>query len=336
MDLPQGTTHQPSHQPGERLRRFRGERSGLAQLTLVEHALCPLDSSLSLAEHFVYETAYPYTDQHGHTKFAKVTVSAPCGLSAKDEYLLWGLLALTFAQAQPSIEFWATPHYCLRQLGCLPRSKGGVNYADFRASIKRLAGVFYQCERFYDPIRGEFRDRGFGFLKYDLPAAPASSRAWRIVWDPLFFEFCKATGGKLFFDLATYRQLDYASRRLFLLLHKVFWRGDRSPRFDVRNLAVNVLGFSPTVDVRWLKVKLARCIERLSEIGVVALPPGLTRIQDLYEKKAKGSYAIQLRRGPYFDQQANATPLAILPAALTDSPLYERSEERRVGKECRL
>ena len=34
--------------------------SGRAQLSLVEHALCPLDSVASLRDHLVHETTYGY------------------------------------------------------------------------------------------------------------------------------------------------------------------------------------------------------------------------------------------------------------------------------------
>src|SRR5690606_14894530 len=160
-----------------------------------------------------------------------------------------------------SVEFYATPHYCLSELGVIPRAggkerRGGKNYALFRQAITRLAAVSYLNDHFYDPVRGEHRNVAFGFLSYSLPVDPASSRAWRFVWDPIFFEFCRAARGSLLFDLETYRELDYASRRLFLLLQKIFWRQPQSPAFDVRHLGVNVLGFAPSVDLRDLKVKL--------------------------------------------------------------------------------
>ena len=107
-----------------------------------------------------------------------------------------------------------TPHYVLKELGCLDagseRTKGGKNYRDFRQSLARLSEVTYKNERFYDPIRGEHRDVSFGFLEYSLPTNPESRRAWRITWGTHFFEFCKAAGGYLLFDLDTYRELDFA------------------------------------------------------------------------------------------------------------------------------
>jgi hypothetical protein len=73
---------------------------------------------------------------------------------------------------------------------------------------------------------------------YSLPLDPGSSRAWRFAWDPIFFEFCSAAAGALRFDFATYRSFDPATRRLYLLLKKVFWRSDSSPDFDLHDLAL--------------------------------------------------------------------------------------------------
>ncbi|MEX2285377.1 MAG: hypothetical protein WEE89_23025, partial [Gemmatimonadota bacterium] len=234
--------------------------SGLAQLSLVEHALCPLDDKLSLVRPLVFETGYFRSDRHGHARYIPVRVVANEGLSASDELYLWGLLALAFSQPEPTLELWATPHWILKSLGCLESSKGGRNYVLFRQMLRRLAGAVYYCERFYDPVRQCERDRAFGFLKYDLPTSDDSSRAWRIVFDPLLWEYCQAKGGRMAFDLPTYRQLDPATRRLFLLLTKIFWRRPVSPNFDVWHLAVHALGFSSTLIMRDIKVKLTRAI----------------------------------------------------------------------------
>ena len=215
-------------EPQKRRDRFdtAGEADrGMGQLSLVEHALCPLDSRTSLRENLRHESEYRYTDADGRAQTARVVVHCPAGLSSGDEFYLWGLLALTFAQPEPQIEFQATPHFCLRKLGLIsPDSKGGKSYRLFREALRRLSAVRYQNERFYDPIRREHRAVSFGLFSYSLPLDPDSSRAWRIMWDPLFFEYCQAAASQLSFDLETYRKLDHASRRLFLLLSKVFWR----------------------------------------------------------------------------------------------------------------
>jgi hypothetical protein len=130
-----------------------------------------------------------------------------------------------------------------------------------------------------------------------LPLDPESSRAWRIVWNPIFFEFVDAAGGHFQFDLATYRELDPASRRLFLFVSKVFARRETTPRLNVRHLSEHVIGFSPTLDVKYMKVKVARAVGRLVEVGVLAT------YGDLFRKHGKGDYSLTLARGPYFDRR---------------------------------
>lgn len=306
-----------------RLRKFSATKPpdicnaylGHAQLSLVEHALCPLDASNSLGNSFIYETEYAFSDQNRHRKKAKVRVACPDGLSPTDELYLWGLLSLTFSQPQPSIDFYATPYYCLRQLGCIDAlaNRGSRNYALFRSSIRRLSMVSYRNDHFYDPIRGEHREVGFGFLSYSLPLDPRSSRAWRFAWDPIFYEFCQAVAGALRFDFNTYRQLDPACRRFYLLLKKIFWRNDYSPEFDLHDLAVNVIGFSSTNETWKLKQKLLRCMEVLLQHRIIRLPEGITRLPMLFTKRRKGKYVIRLHRGPHFqetDSAAHSTTVA--------------------------
>jgi hypothetical protein len=294
-----------------------GGGPGRAQLTLVEHSLCPLDTAFGLREGLIHSSEFFYHDANRHMKRATARVVCPFGLSPVDEFYLWGLIALTLSQPEPSVDFYATPHYCLSELGLLPKGKGkgGKNYALFRQSITRLSTVTYLNDGFYDPVRGERRNVSFGFLSYSLPTDPASSRAWRLAWDPIFFEFCRAASGSLRFDMVLYRSLDFASRRLFLLLKKIFWRNVQSPVFEVRHLGVNVLGFSPSIGTRDLKVKLGRCAERLVASGVVVAPEGGTR--DFFEKKGVGSYTMRFRRGAYFDKKP--TPAS----DSSRSPLYE-------------
>jgi hypothetical protein len=291
---------------------------GVSQLSLVEHALCPLDRRTSLRENLRHETQYQYTGPEGNTQTAKVTVYCPAGLSSADEFYLWGLLALTFAQAEPRIEFQATPHYCLRRLGFIsPGSKGGKSYRLFRDALRRLSAVRYQNEAFYDPIRREHRVVSFGFLSYSLPLDPDSSRAWRIVWDPLFFEYCQATASQLSFDLELYRSLDHASRRLFLLLSKLFWRHPQSPLFDVRHLAVHVLGFSTGLASRTLNAKVKHCAQVLREHEVIA--PAMDTSQSSLSRQGKGRFRTRFVRGAYFEHRR---PPRKAPKT-EDSPLYD-------------
>lgn len=295
-------------------------RAGLAQLSLVEHALCPLDDQRSLARPLVFDTGYFRADAQRRAAFIPVRITAHEGLSANDELYLWGLLALAFSQPEPTLDFWATPHWCLRNLGFMESSKGGKNYANFRQVLRRLAGATYFCNRFYDPVKKCERDRAFGFLKYDLPTSDDSSRAWRIVFDPLLWEYCQALGGRLSFDWSTYRAFDPATRRLFLLLTKIFHRRTTSPRFDVWHLATHSLGFAPSLVMRDLKVKLLRCTLALLRAGVIVLPESASQPRDLFEKKGTGSYAITFHRGPYFDRSHDQGPG---PTSLADSAIVD-------------
>jgi len=284
-------------------------------LTLVEHALCPLDAEQSLRENAVFETGFFYADKNRHAQKATVNVTCPGGLSSADEFYLWGLLALTFADSDPpESEFHATPHFCLRRLGLVDQhgNRGGRQYRQFADTLDRLAQVSYASDAFYDPVRAEHRRVRFGFLSFSLPLDPESSRAWRIAWDPIFFDLVKPLGGNFRFDLDLYRELDPAARRLFLLVSKIFDRRETTPRFEVGHLAVDVLGFSPTLAPRHQRQKLARVIASLAEAGIVLdpapfdAPTGKTR-----------NHTVVLHRGPRF---AKATSHVRSPA---DSPLWD-------------
>ena len=123
---------------------------GIGQLTLVEHALCPVDYRTGLVENLVFHTSYPYKSTQGRWQRAKARVICPAGLSPHDEFFLWGLLALTLEQPDSNAELLATPHYCLRQLGLTGDGMrvGGRQYQDFRSSIERLSLVSYQNGNF--------------------------------------------------------------------------------------------------------------------------------------------------------------------------------------------
>lgn len=296
--------------------------SGVAQLSLVEHALCQLDTRQSLRPQQRFETGFFYSDAERNRRFADVSVGAAFGFSPADEYYLWGLLALTFNQPQPSRVFHATPYFCLRKLGF---GDSGKHYAEFRGALDRIAGLSYLCSAFYDPVRRERRRVGFQFLSYSLPLSDDSSRAWEFTWNDTFFEHCAAAGGKLFFDLTSdaYRRLDPASRRLFLLLHKVFWRRAESPRYDVRHLAVQVLGFSAERPMFKLKYDVTRCIERLVASELITMPPGILSPAGLFQKRSAGQYSLRFFRGPYFEKDHLARAAHASPAKLSDLPLYD-------------
>ena len=294
---------------------------GMSQLSLVEHALCPLDSGVSLRPGLVHEAAYFFSDKAGERRKASARVLCPQGLSAYDELYLWGLLALTFSQSEPSLEFTATPHYCLRQLGLIEdkHHRGGETYRLFRDAIERLSTVTYLNDHFYDPLRGEHCQVSFGFFGYRLPLGTDSSRAWRFYWDAQFFEICQAAGSALAFDLETYRQFDTATRRLYLLVKKMFWKRKTFLRFDVRQLAVEVLGFSGKRAAWELKRDVATCIDRLVDQGILVLPAGAL-LKSLFRKPHKGQFTVMLYRGPHFDRTSTPARDAV------QSPHYELLE----------
>jgi hypothetical protein len=99
------------------------------------------------------------------------------------------------------------------------------------------------------------------------------------------------------------------------LLSKIFQRRPVSPRFDLLHLAVNVLGFSPTISASDLKKKVRRCVERLAELGVVAGSASA----DIFEKERAGQYRVTLQRGAYFDSKAVFAPLGVSDSALGES-----------------
>lgn len=287
--------------------------TGVGQLSLVEHALCPLDPRTSLVENLVFRSEFAYTTSDNVRRSAKANVFCPLGLSAADELYLWGLLALTLLQPDAEAELFASPHWCLRQLGVINQQskRGGRQYRQFADAIRRLSTVTYMNDAFYDPIRKEHRRVGFHFFSYSLPVDPDSCRAWRITWDPVFFEFVKASAGHFRFDLAIYRELDAASRRLFLFVSKILTRKSLLKALRLEHVAVNLLGFSSTLATREMKAKVSRCLQNLVEMNVLA--------EAEVFRTTPGTYFVRLVRGPYFERR---TAAAYSPGP-EDTPLYE-------------
>jgi len=286
---------------------------GLGQLSIVEHALCPLDARTSLQPGLVHRTTFPYSDGQRKRRSAHVEVACPHGLSAHDEFYLWGLLALTLCQNGEDAEFHATPHYCLRQMGLIDSQtrRGGRQYRQFAAAVERLSWVKYGCDAFYDPIRAEHCRVRFGFFSYRLPLDPDSNRVWRFHWDGQFLEFVRAAGGSLRFDLERYRRLSPAARRLFLFVSKVFARSSHTPRMDLRQMSIDVLGLAPQLPTKHLLAKTRRICTELEREGII-MGPSAAGIQ----KRTPGTYDVLLRRGDRFHAHP-ATP------RVTDSPLAE-------------
>lgn len=274
----------------------RAKTNGVGQLSLVEHALCPLDSKKSLARNQVFDTGYFYSNQKRQRKRAHVEVFCPLGLSPVDEFNLWGMLALTLANKDSDGSLIATRYYILSQLGLINSGsrRGGRQYTDLTASLERLSAVTYRSDAFYDPIRAEHRRASFGFLSFTAPQDERSDRPWRILWDPVFFEFVKPIGGSLRFNFELYSQLDPASRRLFLFLSKMFSRRTTTPRLELFHLATDILGYSPSIAVYDLRIKATRSIKRLEEKGLLA------HHLDHEFNKRDGKYTAVLHRGRDF------------------------------------
>lgn len=291
----------------------RKQTRGIGQLTVVEHALCPLDPRRGLVENLVHTASYRFSDGKGKRHTAQARVFCPLGLTARDELYLWGLLALTMTHNAEDGELRATPHWCLRQLGMIDSKgrRGGRQYRQFADSLRRLSVVKYLSDNFYDPVRCEHRQVGFGFLSFSLPLDLGSGRAWRIAWDPVFFELISSAAGHLRFDLDCYRRLDPASRRLFLFASKVFARRSMLPVVNLRELAVNLLGFAPTLASRDMKVKVGRCIRVLQSSGVL----GSAKIELI----SRGEYRVTLTRGDYF----TGRPRPERPVDVSDGPLSD-------------
>ena len=268
---------------------------GFGQLSLAEHSLCPLHSRSSLVKNLVHQTEFRYSDSRRNRRTAHVRVTCPYGLSASDEFYLWGLLALTLSQPGDRSDLVATPHWCLKQLGVVNSGSGrsSEHYRLFREAVRRLSAVHYHCDAFYDPARSEHREVAFHFFSMTLPVDPVSSRAWCLNWDRTFLDLTKHGSSHLRFDLELYRKLDPATRRLFLFVSKIFHRREHLPQFALKHLANDVLGYATTVSPRDLRIKVLRCLKRLEAAGVVR-DSRVIRI-------GRNHYVVNACRGRHFD-----------------------------------
>jgi hypothetical protein len=106
--------------------------------------------------------------------------------------------------------------------------------------------------------------------------------------------------------LEQYHELDPASRRLFLLLKKVFWRRASSPWFDVRDLAVNVLGFSPNLLPKHRNEKIRRVAENLQSKGIVA--GNHHGVGARFVNRPNGAPSVKFYKGPAFHENPKVTP----------------------------
>ena len=290
-------------------------RSGVGQLTLVEHALCPMNSRASLSRDFEHTSTFSFSDKDRKRRSARVRVFCPLGLSPNDELILWGILALTLADESNGGEFHATRHFMMRQLGLIDPNtrRGGRQYTSFTDAIDRLAAVQYFNDNFYDPIRAEHVKANFQFFSYLMPVDVHSSRAWRIVWDPIFFQFAKAARGSLRFHLDVFRELDAASRRLYLFASKILKRSDVTHPIHVDQLATNVLGYDENLEPFAQNARLRECLRRLIRVGI------LRRSDTKLYKRSKGKYSVVMAKGALLKKK----PVSHAIESPLLGPLYE-------------
>ena len=100
-------------------------------------------------------------------------------------------------------------------------------------AVWRLSAVHYLGDPFYDPVHAEHRRVSFSLFSYNLPQDTESCRAWRISWDPIFYELVGAADEHMRCDLAIYRQLDAS---------KILHRRNKLPSLSLGHLAVDILG----------------------------------------------------------------------------------------------
>ena len=124
--MPKSEDPHRQHRVRSKINRYQW--NGIAQHSLVEHAFCAVDPKQSLVEGYIHEACYFLQDKNRNLKKAHVRVACPFGLSPNDELFLWGC-SLVFSQEDPTPEFYATPHFCFRQLGIVnAKSDQGKRY----------------------------------------------------------------------------------------------------------------------------------------------------------------------------------------------------------------
>ena len=295
-------------------------REGIAQLSLLETAMWPLKGGP--IETNTFDTEYTF-GKGAESQNARVSVYAPLGLQSIDEFVLWSLLAISLSRKPSEPTLLATPHWMFRQLGMSP---GGFQYDQLRASLERLALTAYQNTAFYNPVTKQHERVTFHFLSAFLPTkgigGPVDAeRAWRVEWSPMFFRMCQATGGTLLFDLDLYRELTPAARRLFLKVKDRFWRS-KTVFFNVDDLTVNGLGFSGDRPLFKRKFDLSQCLRELLDHQIIELGRGQTDVKDLFIRRGKGLYVVQLSEGAYF-RQPQTERATTQTQAIQDDPLFE-------------
>lgn len=307
--------------PTKRYRMPGIEHEGIAQLSLLETALWPLQGGKILTPTF--ETTYGFSSSAGR-QTARVTVRSALGLRPFDEYVLWGLLGATLGRKGADTVLLATPYWLLRHLGL---QTGGTQYAQLRDSLLRLATTSYQNTGFFNPVSQEREFVAFQFLSMMLPTVGGrgesvdNDRCWRIIWNETFYRLSNVTGGNLLFDLDLFQKLTPVSRRLFLKLKDRFWREERA-FYNVEDLTINGLGFAASRPLKKRKYDLTLCLRELLDYGIIELGRGQTDPKGLFLKRGKGSYVVVLFKGEYFRKPLSRRVVREK-NAIADDPLYD-------------
>ena len=271
--------------------------SGISQMTLVEHSLCPLQPP---SGPFVHTPRFEFFEGK-RKRSATATIDCRRGLRPEDDAYLWALLANALREPEPQLVTYVGVRYLLRSVGL---SSSGRSTELLRQILFRLGGVRYSNDHFYDPVKQERRSVDFSFLSTDIPRNTDSFRPWRIAWDPLFFEFVQAWGGFLGFDLPMYRCLRPATGRLFLYLKKLLYKRKVTHYIDVRSLATNTLGFAETLKNGVRNSKVRECAKELARHGIISLEEPSTLIESIGTGQGK-TYRCRFYRGPAFDCSRN-------------------------------
>ena len=320
LRVPTGTVPKTASPPRSRYRLPGITREGIAQLSLLETAFWPLKGGK--IESATFATSYTFRDGSAKRE-ARVSVYAPHGLQQIDEYVLWGLLALSLERKPAEPVLLATPYWLIKRLGL---AMGGFQYDQLRASMERLAATAYQNTAFYNPVAKRHERVTFHFLSAFLPTkgkgGPVDAeRAWRVEWSPMFFRMCQASGGTLLFDLDLYRTLSPAARRLFLKLKDRFWRSKRV-FLNVDDLTIHGLGFAADRPLKKRKYDLANAIRELVDREIVELAAGMTDVRDLFIRRGKGLYVVRFFEGAYF-RQPQSERARTQKNRIADDPLFE-------------
>ena len=88
-------------------------------------------------------------------------------------------------------------------------------------------------------------------------------------------------------------------------------------------MGINTLGFAESLATKEIKQKLVRIAQTLLEHEIIALPPEVASVRDLFTKRAKGVHVVQFPRGVYFERVTQ--PQVTFTA--DESPLIEPLEQ---------